>query len=78
MTDCDLKTTATTTTTTIFVGQHNKTRKCKTNENRMHILFKLCDWEAAKGQLGHSMSTHTSLLPTISDFAEIWHACRFG
>ena len=30
---------------------------------------------------GHSMSTHilfSSFLPTISDFAEIWHVCRFG
>ena len=29
-------------------------------------------------QIGHSMSTHTPLLPTISDFAEIWHVCRSG
>ena len=28
--------------------------------------------------LGHSMSTHIPILPTISDFAEIWHVCRFA
>ena len=31
--------------------------------------------------MGHSMSTHTLFgifLPTISDFAEIWHVCSFG
>ena len=30
---------------------------------------------------GHSMSTHTLFgifLPTISNFAEIWHVCKFG
>ena len=31
-----------------------------------------------KEEKGHSMSTHTPLLPTISDFSEIWHVCRFG
>ena len=24
------------------------------------------------------MSTHIPILPTISDFAKIWHVCRFG
>ena len=28
-----------------FIGQHSKTRKCKTNENRVHIIFKLCAGE---------------------------------
>ena len=28
-----------------------------------------------KENMKHSMSTDTPLLPTISDFAEIWHVC---
>ena len=41
------------------------------NLQEIHFVF-------FKLHKGHSMSTHNPILPTISDFAEIWHVCRFG
>ena len=56
-----------------FIGQHSETRKSKTNKNSVHIIFKLCDWGAAKGQLCLCVRTATQKATTHVNKKEVQH-----
>ena len=57
-----------------------------TNKTKFMVLTKQSsawhsDIRIGKTNMGHSISTHTLFgifWPTISNFAKIWHVCRFG
>ena len=53
-------------------SQQSKPCNCKTKD--------ICPLKGSCRQQSviWDIPSHTPILPTISDFAEIWHVCRFG